>query len=103
MVIQKIDVAEPQPARTGRGPSPARSGPLLCRSMIRNIRGTVSAARELSDRVQAGRVHNSLDRKTGLRSRERSSPDWADSKGLNEWERKALELAEERSKLPALS
>jgi hypothetical protein len=27
---------------------------------------------------------------------------WTDSKGLNEWERKALELAEERSKLPAL-
>ena len=25
--------------------------------------------------------------------------DWADSKGLNEWERKALELAEERSQL----
>ena len=25
--------------------------------------------------------------------------DWADSKGLNEWERKALELAEERSTL----
>jgi hypothetical protein len=28
--------------------------------------------------------------------------DWADSKGLNEQERKALELAEERSKLSAL-
>jgi hypothetical protein len=28
--------------------------------------------------------------------------DWADSKGLNEWERKALELSEERSKLSAL-
>jgi hypothetical protein len=28
--------------------------------------------------------------------------DCADSKGLNEWERKALELSEERSKLPAL-
>jgi hypothetical protein len=26
--------------------------------------------------------------------------DWTDSKGLNEWERKALELSEERSKLP---
>jgi hypothetical protein len=25
--------------------------------------------------------------------------DWADSKGLNEWERTALELAEERSRL----
>jgi hypothetical protein len=25
--------------------------------------------------------------------------DWPDSKGLNEWERKALELAEERSRL----
>jgi hypothetical protein len=25
--------------------------------------------------------------------------DWADSKGLNHWERKALELSEERSKL----
>jgi len=25
--------------------------------------------------------------------------DWADSKGLNEWERQALELAEERSNL----
>jgi hypothetical protein len=25
--------------------------------------------------------------------------DWADSKGLNKWERKALELAEERSQL----
>ena len=25
--------------------------------------------------------------------------DWPDSKGLNEWERKALELAEERSQL----
>ena len=25
--------------------------------------------------------------------------DWADSKGLNDWERKALGLAEERSKL----
>lgn len=25
--------------------------------------------------------------------------DWADSKGLNEWERKALGLAEERSQL----
>ena len=32
----------------------------------------------------------------------RAHVDWADSKGLNEWERKALELAEERSKLPAL-
>ena len=28
--------------------------------------------------------------------------DWTDSKGLNEWERKALELPEERSKLSAL-
>ena len=27
--------------------------------------------------------------------------DWADSKGLNEWERKALELAQERSKIDA--
>ena len=27
--------------------------------------------------------------------------DWTDSKGLNEWERKALELAEERSRLSA--
>ena len=25
--------------------------------------------------------------------------DWTDSRGLNEWERKALELSEERSKL----
>lgn len=25
--------------------------------------------------------------------------DWADSKGLNEWERRALELSEERSKI----
>jgi hypothetical protein len=25
--------------------------------------------------------------------------DWVDSKGLNEWERKALELSEERSQL----
>ena len=25
--------------------------------------------------------------------------DWPESKGLNEWERKALELAEERSQL----
>jgi len=29
--------------------------------------------------------------------------DWADSKGLNQWERMALELSEERSKLSALS
>jgi hypothetical protein len=28
--------------------------------------------------------------------------DWADSKGLNKWERKALELSGERSKLSAL-
>ena len=28
--------------------------------------------------------------------------DWADSKGLNEQERKALELSEERSKISAL-
>ena len=28
--------------------------------------------------------------------------DWADSKGLNEWERKALELSGERSGLSAL-
>jgi hypothetical protein len=28
--------------------------------------------------------------------------DWADSKGLNEWERKALELSEERNQLPAV-
>ena len=28
--------------------------------------------------------------------------DWADSKGLNEWECKALELSEERSKLSAV-
>jgi hypothetical protein len=28
--------------------------------------------------------------------------DWADSKGLNEWEHKALELSEERSQLPAV-
>jgi hypothetical protein len=27
--------------------------------------------------------------------------DWTDSKGLNQWERKALELSEERSKLAA--
>jgi len=27
--------------------------------------------------------------------------DWTDSKGLNEWERKALELSEEQSKLSA--
>ena len=29
----------------------------------------------------------------------RAHVDWADSKGLNEWERKALELAEEASQL----
>jgi len=29
----------------------------------------------------------------------RAHVDWADSKGLNRWERKALELAEERSQL----
>jgi hypothetical protein len=29
----------------------------------------------------------------------RAHVDWADSKALNEWERKALELAEERSQL----
>jgi hypothetical protein len=28
--------------------------------------------------------------------------DWADSKGLNEWERKVPELSEERSKLSAV-
>ena len=28
--------------------------------------------------------------------------DWADFKGLNEWERKALELSDERSQLPAV-
>jgi len=28
--------------------------------------------------------------------------DWADSKGLNQWERKALELSEERSQLPVV-
>ena len=28
--------------------------------------------------------------------------DWADSKGLNQWERQALELSGERSKLSAL-
>jgi hypothetical protein len=28
--------------------------------------------------------------------------DWADSKSLNEWERKALELSEERSQLPVV-
>ena len=28
--------------------------------------------------------------------------DWPDSKGLNEWERKALELAGEQSKLPGV-
>jgi hypothetical protein len=28
--------------------------------------------------------------------------DWADSKGLNKWERKALELSEERSQFPAV-
>jgi hypothetical protein len=27
--------------------------------------------------------------------------DWADSKGLNEWERRALDLSEERSQLAA--
>ncbi len=27
--------------------------------------------------------------------------DWADSKGLNEWERRALELSEERSRFSA--
>jgi hypothetical protein len=29
----------------------------------------------------------------------RARVDWPDSKGLNQWERKALELAEERSQL----
>ena len=29
--------------------------------------------------------------------------DWADSKGLNQWERKTVELSEERSKLGPLS
>ncbi len=29
----------------------------------------------------------------------RAHVDWADSKGLNEWERKALELSEERNRL----
>ena len=29
--------------------------------------------------------------------------DWVDSKGLNEWERKALELSEERSQLACIS
>jgi hypothetical protein len=36
-----------------------------------------------------------LDGITGARM------NWADSKGLNQWERKALELSEERSKLSA--
>jgi len=41
----------------------------------------------------SARVPTTLDGITG------AHVDWADSKGLNEWEHKALELSEERSKL----
>ena len=46
-----------EPARTGRGPSPAQCGRSRGSFMIRNIRGMISAARGMSDRLQAGRVH----------------------------------------------
>jgi hypothetical protein len=36
--------------------------------------GMIQATGELNDRVQAGRVHNSLDRTDGFRSRERYKP-----------------------------
>ena len=42
-------------------------------SMIRNMRGMILAIRGTSDRVQGGSAPNSLDRRDGLRSRERYS------------------------------
>ena len=42
--------------------------------MIRNIRGMILAARGMNDRVQAGRPHNSRDRRGGLRSGECECP-----------------------------
>ena len=38
--------------------------------MIRNMRGMTLAIRGMSDRVQGGSAPNSLDRRSGLRSRE---------------------------------
>ena len=40
--------------------------------MIRNMRGMILAIRGMSDRVQGGSAPNSLDRRSGLRSRERA-------------------------------
>jgi hypothetical protein len=53
---QKIR-ARQEPARTGRGPSPAQYGRSRGSFMIRNMRGMISAGREMSDRIQAGRMH----------------------------------------------
>jgi hypothetical protein len=41
--------------------------------MIRNIRGMILELRGMGDRVQAGKLHNSLDGRGGLRSREHAS------------------------------
>ncbi len=52
--------------------------------MIRNIRGMILELRGMSDRVQAGRLHNSLDGRGGLRSRVRARyvPDRKDAPGF---------------------
>lgn len=51
------------------------------------------ASRELPPRLSPSHLLPALNGLTGARV------DWADFKGLNEWERKALELAEERHNL----
>ena len=63
--------ARREPARIGRGPSPAQCGRSQAVSMIRNMRGMILGVRGMSDRVQAGRPHNSLDCRDGLRGCER--------------------------------
>jgi hypothetical protein len=66
---QKPRVRRSLPGRTRAIPCKVRAVTAEV-SMIPKIGGMILAARETSDRVQAGRVHNSLDRAAGLRSRE---------------------------------
>ena len=56
-------------------------------------RVTISDAQGDSDRACPRHAVAALDGITG------AHVDWSDSKGLNQWERMALELAEERSQL----
>jgi hypothetical protein len=91
LTLEPTDTPVRNKGQAGACPDRTRAIPCKVRavtaevSMIRNMRGMILAIRGMSDLVQGGSAPNSLDRRSGLQSREhaRRVPDEVVHGGLS--------------------